>query len=357
MQNKQSIGLHVVAIIKSHGCRFISEMGRMIYYEVDDKRALEKACQLLREKKFIAFVSLGRHEQANVASKLLPYGVEVAAKPTDSYPTVKILSTSSFNQTSPALPITMQKKVLTNLYQKSALSKPTAPKVNSKSTTLVAKSSPSSVKVKQKTAVPTKKKQQVAPQKKSAAAASKVSVVSPFDSSSKVYLRKLVSFTRKHGHCGVPPNWAEDPRLADWCASKRQLRREMIRRYRDFSDDELKLVARLESMGFVWDYREWHWHVHFARLAGVTPAVTTAEQDSGEAAKDPALRWVQDQHDQLGQYPHLIDGREALQLQGLGYPVPTPQVPDETSVLEKARATMPAEGRVVVIGFQNQMYS
>ena len=79
-------------------------------------------------------------------------------------------------------------------------------------------------------------------------------------------LYKLFKFNRQHGHCAVPPDWADDTQLADWCTWQRQVYRETNAGYRKPLTKETERIEKLQDVGFVWDYDAWIWDRNYAAL-------------------------------------------------------------------------------------------
>jgi len=100
-------------------------------------------------------------------------------------------------------------------------------------------------------------------------------------------LKDLQAFKRKHGHCNVPTNCDENPRLGRWVASQRHKQRL----------DELSetRVAQLDQLGFVWSPSERAWEKMFRRLATYRKSHGHCNvSDSGSGDAELAY-WVQQQ--------------------------------------------------------------
>ncbi len=69
----------------------------------------------------------------------------------------------------------------------------------------------------------------------------------------------LTRFKKEHGHCNVPQNWSENPRLGRWVNLQRQKRRRAI-----LSEEQ---VRRLDELGFLWGPHESFWEEMFSALA------------------------------------------------------------------------------------------
>lgn len=80
----------------------------------------------------------------------------------------------------------------------------------------------------------------------------------------------LVRFKEAHGHCAIPPSPCsprpgssreerEQARLADWASVQRHIFREIKQGRRFATDKEKDHFARLQAIGFVFNYEEYHW--------------------------------------------------------------------------------------------------
>jgi superfamily II DNA or RNA helicase len=67
-------------------------------------------------------------------------------------------------------------------------------------------------------------------------------------SSWDTWLGKLSVFKDRFGHCNVETGWKEDPPLASWVSAQRNRRKKG-----SLGDDQ---IARLDEIGFVWDYQQ-----------------------------------------------------------------------------------------------------
>jgi hypothetical protein len=67
----------------------------------------------------------------------------------------------------------------------------------------------------------------------------------------EAWLPKLEAYKRRHGDCSVPKGLAEDPRLGDWVATQRMLKKAL------HHGDARPVItaaraAKLEALGFTW---------------------------------------------------------------------------------------------------------
>ncbi len=69
---------------------------------------------------------------------------------------------------------------------------------------------------------------------------------------------ELMCFRSEHGHCNVPQNWRENPKLSKWVETQR-------RRFitGDLKEDRIK---RLEEIGFTWYVHTDYWEKKFSEL-------------------------------------------------------------------------------------------
>ncbi len=68
----------------------------------------------------------------------------------------------------------------------------------------------------------------------------------------------LQNFKKQHGHCNVPDEWSESPRLAQWVKSQRA-------KFKRGNLDQ-EHFDRLQKIGFVWQLFDARWEAMFARL-------------------------------------------------------------------------------------------
>ena len=68
----------------------------------------------------------------------------------------------------------------------------------------------------------------------------------------------LVEFKKANGHCAVPHDFKESPRLSNWVRKQRSLRKRKCLR--------TEYVRRLNGIGFVWDPSEAQWHERYSEL-------------------------------------------------------------------------------------------
>ncbi|MBF0463073.1 MAG: Helicase associated domain protein [Magnetococcales bacterium] len=70
----------------------------------------------------------------------------------------------------------------------------------------------------------------------------------------------LQRYRQRYGHVQVPPHWPEDPVLADWVQQQRRARSAQTESARL----DAEALARLDSVGFVWDPEQVAWDAAFA---------------------------------------------------------------------------------------------
>jgi len=69
---------------------------------------------------------------------------------------------------------------------------------------------------------------------------------------------ELVDFKNIYGHCNVPYNWNQNPKLANWVSTQRQ-------RYKQgmLSEDQVQMLL---DIGFTWKKHEAAWNQMFEKL-------------------------------------------------------------------------------------------
>jgi len=149
-------------------------------------------------------------------------------------------------------------------------------------------------------------------------------------------IRKLETFKASYGHCGVPPGWPHDVVFANWCTVQRQIRRETggagsgsngialgaasaggggVKAYREASELEQILLQRLDEMGFVWDYEDWHWNDRCDKFESFLNG--TDDEDPTYTAQN-VVGWIHDQRSQLRTGSGALPSERAERLRGLG---------------------------------------
>jgi len=78
----------------------------------------------------------------------------------------------------------------------------------------------------------------------------------PTDAEWENNFKKLEGFYAKYGHCRVPYQFKDDPRLGNWVVGLRS-RKDQLTNER---------IARLEKIGFQWDLRADKWEVNFGKI-------------------------------------------------------------------------------------------
>ena len=76
--------------------------------------------------------------------------------------------------------------------------------------------------------------------------------------------QRMMRYRHTLGHCAIPPNWAGGVDLADWACRQRQLYREIVQTcHRDPTKFEQRVIEKLNDVDFVWDYDDWRWNQCF----------------------------------------------------------------------------------------------
>ncbi len=71
-------------------------------------------------------------------------------------------------------------------------------------------------------------------------------------------LSDLVDFKNLYGHCAVPYNWNQNPKLANWVSTQRY-------RYKQGSLSEYQ-IQMLQDIGFTWKKHEAAWNEMYEKL-------------------------------------------------------------------------------------------
>jgi hypothetical protein len=136
---------------------------------------------------------------------------------------------------------------------------------------------------------------------------------------SRMY-RILVKFQERFGHTAVPPMWHENPDLALWTQRQRQIYRETIGSEFKFRKPanalEKSQMEQLQSIHFVWDYRNFSWEAHYGNLKRELKAQKSRKVRKGVSPSEPLTlstdmkEWLQNQVPLL-ENPYLISkGRQ-----------------------------------------------
>lgn len=119
--------------------------------------------------------------------------------------------------------------------------------------------------------------------------------------------RSLVQFKEVHGHCAIPPTAGsphagsskeerEVARLADWASVQRCMGREVLAGRRYATEEEILRFQRLEKLGFVFDYEEWHWNKRYGELFRFQRGDAPVGKDHSDFSKCLGLAlWIKEQ--------------------------------------------------------------
>ena len=90
------------------------------------------------------------------------------------------------------------------------------------------------------------------------------------DAGWECWLANLQRYKSRHGDCNVPACWPEDPSLTRWVSSQRRFKK-ALDRGDPFPQISAARVARLEALGFEWNFRlrveDACWEAKLAKLA------------------------------------------------------------------------------------------
>jgi superfamily II DNA or RNA helicase len=95
---------------------------------------------------------------------------------------------------------------------------------------------------------------------------------------------ELVAFKSRHDHCNVPDGFTENPRLSNWVSNQRTA----------YNKQQLPdpRIARLESIGFVWDPLGAVWEQKFLELAAFKKIYGHCDVPQKYAGNKPLATWL-----------------------------------------------------------------
>ena len=94
----------------------------------------------------------------------------------------------------------------------------------------------------------------------------------------------LVDFKNINGHCNVPYNWNQNPKLAKWVSTQRKRQIQGM-----LSEDKFQM---LKDIGFIWKRHETAWNEMYKKLLRYKEAFGDCSVPA-EWKVDPKLgRWV-----------------------------------------------------------------
>ena len=131
-------------------------------------------------------------------------------------------------------------------------------------------------------------------------------------SSWDIYLGKLAAYKERFGHCNVESDWDEDPYLGRWVGAQR------VRKKKDALSS--KQIARLDALGFVWNWQElkrqdtwmkWYRELEEYTIANGNPHIPKRHANT----KLASWVWIQRQR-RKGTYKHngVIDAMTTEQI-------------------------------------------
>lgn len=264
---KVVIALRVIDIVAKNGSRFLQETepGSGQYYRISDARAIEKCCQALREKVVSHPPEGNPFEKISKKRDVPSRGVNIPAKKAKAASPNAPAQSKKTNKKSPPvalkLPLKKQKRKYTrkqpipNLPEISGVGDSKQTRISPVRSLLPKKAD---AKIKATDSMKEKKENTSIP------AIEQPDIVLLMESpmnrlkrlSSDEMLIRLNRFIDEHRHAAVPPGWPADPELADWCTIQRQHLRMAKKGYKELGPEENKLLAKLSSLKFVWDYDE-----------------------------------------------------------------------------------------------------
>jgi len=115
----------------------------------------------------------------------------------------------------------------------------------------------------------------------------------------------LVDFKKTHGHCDVPLNWPENPKLGHWVYIQRQHWKK-----KKLTDDR---IQRLDEIGFIWD----KWQEMFSALVDFKKTHGHCDVPYGWLDNPELGDWVRRQRIEI-RIAKLSEGR-IRRLNGIGF--------------------------------------
>lgn len=122
-------------------------------------------------------------------------------------------------------------------------------------------------------------------------------------------LGELLAFKERTGHSNVPQNWNENPILARWVNTQRNLKQQ--------GDLPAERVDRLEAIGFVWNARDADW---WARYAVAREYWTnTGDCHVPEEVDRETCRWLRKQRDRVRENRKSLTDERKHALDAIGF--------------------------------------
>ncbi|GKY94571.1 hypothetical protein MPSEU_000422700 [Mayamaea pseudoterrestris] len=288
---KVTIADQVIHQIHSIGGRFLKEQddGPEGWYEVELERAVEKTCQALREKEKTKTPTGDPFADPNKKTSLVDITTSSNKKKSKKKKKTKKKSTLFHRATSDDSSDDDDEEDVegdSNEEEESDAQSHSSGSVRSEPEPKKRKSLPSAPNTPASKGPDGKKKTKLAV---AADTSNMIQQIRSYDEHEM--LKRLHQFKTKYGHCGVPPGWPRDVRLADWCSAQRQVHRETMNHhdassaannghastsdtsdtgcYRTPSQVEHDLMKELDDMEFVWNYQDWHWKDRYEQLMAV----------------------------------------------------------------------------------------
>jgi hypothetical protein len=252
---KNDVALEVVEKVHQHGGRFLRDH-RGGWVELEEQRAVEKACAALREKGPISQRHASEERVTPSRSKRV----------TRSTPVRRAKSRRTYESEEEDEEEVEEENENASTVSDASMASPRKEK------SIAALFKLNKEEEEEDEATEEEKSVAMEEEEKPIVAATPVDVrPSPVSVAENDMLYKLSKFQRQYGHAAVPPLYSADPALAEWCTAQRQLYR-MTRSYRDASPTEEERLNNLRlDFDFCWDYEEWHWQRHFRALTERVP--------------------------------------------------------------------------------------
>lgn len=320
-KEKVKVANSVLEDITAIGGRFLHQIKGDKWEEVDYERAIEKACQALREKEksrppeTSPFGHAGGAAAAAATAKMKPPKAPPSARPGTA-------------QRRPAKAVLAMKKRKGKL---KASNKTKNNQSNNSSTSNHPHRSreDQSTSTEESTSADESGNEEQSGEEESDSEVEEEEssgdvLPSPRHLSDERMIPLLEEFAEKHGHCAVapwdclnssssaPPRRAKAAKhdqhdkadagvdknddeqvLANWCTVQRQIYREIESGYRDGSAAEKDRIKKLTKLGFTWDYEAWHWEQSFKLLQDEL----NRGAETRQGLSDEALLWIRQQRE------------------------------------------------------------
>jgi hypothetical protein len=151
-------------------------------------------------------------------------------------------------------------------------------------------------------------------------------------------------FKEINGHCNVPSDYTEVPKLASWLTVRRKMWR-----HKQIDPHEF---AVLTSLGFVWDPMEEIWNARIGELTAFKRLTGHCNVPRWYPQNQPLATWLQDQR-KAKRAGKLLASREA-QLNALGVQLP-PETKNAAKLQKRTHAKKEHGGKASKLGIAKRI--